>query len=130
MTLRTHLVDCLMQISQSVHAAEIDLQASIPSVPASSLESRMSGPLANVLLPPSFLLAVALAPRFRNVLAVDSSAGQLQHAWRSAPNVEYKEGDAHALPVDDGAADLVVVAQALHWWGGGRGMKKGFHVRL
>ena len=59
--------------------------------------------------------AVALAGRFDEVVASDASAAQLARARRH-PRVRYRAatGEASALP--DGAADLVTVAQAVHWF--------------
>lgn len=61
--------------------------------------------------------ALELARSFTRVIAVDPSASQLESAGdTAAPNVLFRRGPAEALPVDDGAADLVVAAQAFHWF--------------
>lgn len=62
--------------------------------------------------------AVELAAHFDRVIGQDGSAAQLQHANRGPPNVEYQLADACATGLPDGCADLVTVAQALHWFSG------------
>lgn len=52
---------------------------------------------------------------FNKVVALDGSAQQLQHADRQHANVEYQQADAHSTGLPDACADLVTVAQALHW---------------
>ncbi len=56
-----------------------------------------------------------LATRFARVVATDASRAQLAHA-RPAPGVHYVAARAEACPLAAGAADLVAVAQALHWF--------------
>jgi SAM-dependent methyltransferase len=58
--------------------------------------------------------AVALAPFFRRVVATDASARQIAEA-RAQPGVEYRVAPAERTDLADGSADLVTVAQALHW---------------
>jgi len=58
--------------------------------------------------------AVALAAHFRRVLALDPSAAQLASATPH-PRVEYRCAPAEATGLADGAADLLTIAQALHW---------------
>jgi SAM-dependent methyltransferase len=58
--------------------------------------------------------AVLLAPHFRAVVASDASRSQIRAATR-APRVLYFAGTAEASGLRDGAADLVTVAQAMHW---------------
>lgn len=58
--------------------------------------------------------ACALATQFDWVTAFDSSAEQLKAAPRM-PNLRYEQAAAEAIPLADGCADLLVVAQALHW---------------
>ncbi|MCQ4296678.1 class I SAM-dependent methyltransferase [Pseudomonas stutzeri] len=56
-----------------------------------------------------------LTRHFHQVLACDASAEQLNAAddW---PDVQRVVADAHQLPVQNGQLDLLVVAQALHWF--------------
>lgn len=55
-----------------------------------------------------------LAPYFRRVIAVDPSLQQLRHAAPS-PHVFYAGSLAEKLPLRDACADLLTVAQAVHW---------------
>jgi SAM-dependent methyltransferase len=58
--------------------------------------------------------AVGLAQDFRRVLATDASEEQLAHALPHA-HVAYRPAPADDSGLVDGAADVVTVAQALHW---------------
>ena len=58
---------------------------------------------------------VALARVFDRVIGTDPSAGQIAQA-SAAPNVEYRVEPAETPSLADGSVDLVVVAQALHWF--------------
>ncbi len=60
-----------------------------------------------------------LAARFAYVFATDPSAEQAERHWaRQHPvaNVEVKVEAAESTSLDDASMDLVVVAQALHWF--------------
>lgn len=57
----------------------------------------------------------ALASRFKQVLGTDISAAQLDTA-PSLPNVEYRVTSAENSGLPEHSADLVTVAQALHWF--------------
>lgn len=59
--------------------------------------------------------ALGLAEHFARVVATDASAKQLAEA-RPHPRVEYAAAPAERCPLPDGVADLVVAAQALHWF--------------
>lgn len=59
--------------------------------------------------------AVALAERFRNVIATDASETQVDNAI-ALDNVEYRVAPAEQSGIDDNSCDLVTVAQALHWF--------------
>jgi SAM-dependent methyltransferase len=55
-----------------------------------------------------------LTGRFRRVLATDVSAAMLDRAPRH-PSIEYRVSRAEDSGLADASADLVTVAQALHW---------------
>jgi SAM-dependent methyltransferase len=57
---------------------------------------------------------IPLARRFNRVIATDISAAMLDQAPGS-PAVEYRVAPAEASGLADATADLVTVAQALHW---------------
>ena len=59
--------------------------------------------------------AVALAAHFERVIGVEPSVGQLANATPAA-RVEYRRGAAEATGLDAGSADLLTVAQAIHWF--------------
>jgi SAM-dependent methyltransferase len=59
--------------------------------------------------------AVELAAHFARVLATDASAEQVRNA-ETHPRVEYAVARAESCPLPDRFADLVTVAQALHWF--------------
>ncbi|QDQ28428.1 class I SAM-dependent methyltransferase [Chitinimonas arctica] len=59
--------------------------------------------------------AVALAQRFTEVIATEPSAAQLANAARR-PNINYRQEPAERASLADGSADLITVAQALHWF--------------
>ncbi|HUG97836.1 MAG TPA: class I SAM-dependent methyltransferase [Gammaproteobacteria bacterium] len=58
--------------------------------------------------------AIALAGYFEEVVASDASTAQIGHAV-AHPRVRYRVAQAEASGLGDGVADLVTVAQALHW---------------
>ncbi len=59
--------------------------------------------------------AVPLADHFAKVFATDASAEQVKNA-DPHPRVEYVVAPAEACPLPAASADLVTVAQALHWF--------------
>lgn len=60
-------------------------------------------------------LSVDLAAHFTQVVATDPAAQQLAQAIRR-PNLEYRQAPAEASGLPDASADLVVAAQAAHWF--------------
>ena len=58
---------------------------------------------------------VALAEPFENVIATEPSTAQLAQA-PAHPRVEYRREAAESISVAAGSADLVVAAQAAHWF--------------
>ena len=59
--------------------------------------------------------AIALAAHFERVIGVEPSDGQRANAT-PAPHVEYRPGTAEATGLDAASADLLTVAQAIHWF--------------
>ncbi len=59
--------------------------------------------------------AVDLADHFERVIGIEPSAEQLDNA-RPHPRVEYRVATAEATGLTDGAADLLLAAQAFHWF--------------
>lgn len=59
--------------------------------------------------------AVGLAEHFDRVIATDGSAKQIEQA-EAHPKVEYRVATAEQTGLADASADLVLVAQALHWF--------------
>ena len=59
--------------------------------------------------------SVALAERFARVFATDPSANQIENA-EARPNIDYRVEPGEQCSLPDANADLVTVAQALHWF--------------
>jgi SAM-dependent methyltransferase len=59
--------------------------------------------------------AVGLAQHFDAVVALEPSAEQLRQA-RAHPRVEYRQESAEAMSLAADSADLIVAAQAAHWF--------------
>lgn len=60
-------------------------------------------------------LSVLLADRFERVIATDASAVQIASA-EPHPRVEYRVAPAEVSGLPDASVDLVVAAQAAHWF--------------
>lgn len=65
-----------------------------------------------------------LASRFRRVIAVEPLAEMRAELARALPHVEALAGVAEAIPLHDGYADAVLVAQAFHWFDGERALSE------
>jgi len=59
--------------------------------------------------------ATELALHFDKVIAQDAAQGQLDVAEKH-PKVEYQQAEAHQTRLPNACADLITVAQALHWF--------------
>jgi SAM-dependent methyltransferase len=59
--------------------------------------------------------AAELGRHFEKVIAVEPSADQIASA-QPAMHVVFRQGTAESLGVDTGTADLLVAAQAFHWF--------------
>ncbi|MCY7295043.1 class I SAM-dependent methyltransferase [Alteromonas sp. a30] len=60
-------------------------------------------------------LTALLADHFETVIGVDSSENQLVNA-EFKPNITYTLGSAENIPTESNSADLIVAAQAAHWF--------------
>lgn len=60
-------------------------------------------------------LSVLLAEHFDHVVGCDASADQLANATKRS-NINYKTGSAEKIDLPDNSADLIVAAQAAHWF--------------
>jgi len=92
-----------------------------PTYPREAIDAVLRG-----LGPPARLFAVdvgagtgissrLLAERGVRVLAVEPNR-EMREAAAADPRVSFLDGTAERLPVADGAADLVLAAQAFHWF--------------
>ncbi|WP_428263911.1 class I SAM-dependent methyltransferase [Haliangium sp.] len=61
------------------------------------------------------LAALPLAELFDQIIATDISAKQLENAGQH-PNIEYRLSPAEKVDIPDHSVDLVVSAQAAHWF--------------
>jgi SAM-dependent methyltransferase len=59
--------------------------------------------------------AVGLAENFARVIATDASAQQIDGA-EPHPGISYRVAPAEASRIDPNSVDLILVAQALHWF--------------
>src|SRR6188472_2489413 len=59
--------------------------------------------------------AVGLADHFAKVIATDASAPQIESA-QLHPSISYSVAPAEASGIDPDSVDLILVAQALHWF--------------
>ena len=64
-------------------------------------------------------LSLMLAERAKKVIAIDSSSKMVEYgaglaAKGGITNLEYRQGDMEALPVESGSVDLVLMHQVLH----------------
>ncbi len=59
--------------------------------------------------------SLGLAAHFERVIATDPSAAQIEQA-EPAPNIDYRVERAEQSTLADASADVVTVAQALHWF--------------
>jgi SAM-dependent methyltransferase len=59
--------------------------------------------------------ASELAQRFAQVIAIEPSSEQIA-SGSPATGVSFRQGSAEALGLDDHVADLIVAAQAFHWF--------------
>lgn len=63
-----------------------------------------------------------LLPRFDRVVAIEPLAEMRAELERGSDGVEALAGTAEKIPLDEGSADAVFVAQAFHWFDGPRAL--------
>jgi predicted adenylyl cyclase CyaB len=63
-----------------------------------------------------------LAKTGARIIAVEPVAGMRAKFQRLLPTIDILEGTAENMPLPDGGADAVVVAQAFHWFNGERAL--------
>jgi SAM-dependent methyltransferase len=66
----------------------------------------------------------ALRPLGAAIVAVEPMAGMRAEFRQRVPDVPVIEGNAEAIPLPDGIADAVVVAQAFHWFRTGPALRE------
>jgi SAM-dependent methyltransferase len=102
-----------------------------PDYPSAAIDAMLAG-----LAPPDALTAAdigagtgisarALAGRGVNVLAIEPNRA-MRDAAEPHPRVHWREGTAEATGLADGAVDLVLAAQAFHWFQVGEALAE-FH---
>ncbi len=96
--------------------------AARPNYPAEALEFFTStfelGPTSRVLDlgAGSGIFSRQLAPYVGRVIAVDPSASMRETLAATSPDIEVLDGRDTAIPLPDDSVDVVVVAQAFHWF--------------
>jgi SAM-dependent methyltransferase len=63
-----------------------------------------------------------LLPFGAELVAVEPVAGMRARLASALPGVRVETGTAESMPLEDGAADAVVVGQAFHWFDGARAL--------
>jgi SAM-dependent methyltransferase len=63
-----------------------------------------------------------LTRRFDEVIAIEPLAAMKQQLARAAPAARALRGTAERMPLADGSADAIFVAQAFHWFDGRRAL--------
>lgn len=67
-------------------------------------------------------LTERLVPTGARIVAVEPVSAMREALAVACPAVDVRDGTAEAIPVGDGDADAVVVAQAFHWFDGDRAL--------
>jgi len=102
--------------------AAADYEAARPSYPAEAIDALRDhaglGPGRRVcdLAAGTGKLTRLLAATGAEVIAVEPVPGMREELKDAVPSAEVRDGVAENIPLDDGAVDLVTVAQAFHWF--------------
>ena len=98
---------------RSLHVAEAEVEDAM----LSALDGRPIGRLIDIGTGTGRMIEL-LASQAEGAIGIDRSAEMLRLArakLAGAGPIEFRQGDIHALPLTDGAADTVVVHQVLHY---------------
>ena len=95
-------------IPQQYHQAfgELTIQSIEPLLDAAGVEQGTK--LLDVASGPGYVAAAGVR-RGADVIGIDFSASMVAAAQRRNPNVEFREGDAELLPIEDGLFDAAVM---------------------
>ncbi|MER7785440.1 class I SAM-dependent methyltransferase [Streptomyces albidoflavus] len=119
----------------SFNAASAHYAKYRPSYPPAlyeALEEALGRPLAGVRVADigagTGIATAQLTARGAHVLAVEPGEGMAAELRRTLPGTPLVRGDGNALPLADGAADLVTFAQSFHWTDPGRALPEAYRV--
>ncbi|MBT2887143.1 class I SAM-dependent methyltransferase [Streptomyces sp. McG5] len=114
----------------SAHYAKY--RPSYPPALYEAVEEALGRPLAGVRVADigagTGIATAQLHARGAHVLAVEPGEGMAAELRRSLPGTPLVRGDGNALPLADGAADLVTFAQSFHWTDPGRALPEAYRV--
>ncbi len=51
-----------------------------------------------------------------NLIAVEPSKGMLETFKQNFPQVDSRQGSSYSIPIDDNSVDVIIIAQAFHWF--------------
>jgi len=103
-------------------SAAADYERARPSYPAEAIDVLRTrgglGPGRKVLdlAAGTGKLTRLLVDAGAEVVAVEPVPGMREELAAAVPGVDVRDGVAEAIPLDDGAVELVTVAQAFHWF--------------
>jgi len=103
-------------------SAAADYEAARPSYPAEAIDTLRvyaglrPGCRVCDLAAGTGKLTRLLAEAGAYVIAVEPVSGMREELKAAVPSADVRDGVAEDIPLDDGAVDLVTVAQAFHWF--------------
>ncbi|MFB8415631.1 class I SAM-dependent methyltransferase [Streptomyces albidoflavus] len=114
----------------SAHYAKY--RPSYPPALYEALEEALGRPLAGARVADigagTGIATAQLHERGAHVLAVEPGEGMAAELRRTLPGTPLVRGDGNALPLADGAADLVTFAQSFHWTDPERALPEAYRV--